>query len=273
MPEIVNDSRPELADARGFVRQAARDLRLSRRVAWQLFLGDLRIRHRRSVLGYAWLVLPALAATGVGLYLQHRRIIDTADTTLSYGLHVLAGMVIWQVFVEALTSPMQQLSANRQLLATTRVPYESLVLAGLIMVGLGAVIRCVVLVVALVAAGQDLALSALLVPFGLAAVALLGLAPGLLIAPAGLISDDVNRGLPLVLTFWFFLTPVIYPAPESGLLRLNPVTPLLETTRTWLTTPAAPAAFFFVTGLALLLTIAAWLLSRLGRLHVAARLG
>lgn len=271
MPEIVYDARPELADGRRFVGATAQDLRRSGRVAWRLFVGELRVRHRRSFLGYAWLVLPALAAAGVALYLERRSIVSVGDTTLPYGLHVLAGIVIWQVFVEAITAPLQQLSANRQLLTTTRVPYEALVGAGLLLVGLGAAIRLVVLLAVFVLSGEALAPSAALVPLGLAAVALLGLAPGLLLAPVGLLYEDVNRGLPLLLGFWFVLTPVVYAAPQSGVLQLNPVTPVLETTRGWLTQATVADGFFLVLVLALGVTAAAWLLSRLARFHVVGR--
>ena len=41
-------------------------------------------------------------------------------------------------------------------------------------------------------------------------------------------------------TFWLFLTPVLFPLPTEGLasyiVRLNPVTPLLATTRELATT-------------------------------------
>jgi lipopolysaccharide transport system permease protein len=273
MDEIVYQAGPELAHARRFFGGAIRDLRSSGPVAWRLFIGDIRVRHRRSMLGYAWLVVPALAATALGLYLQSHRIVHIDHTTLPYGLHVLAGLVIWQVFVDALASPLQQLSASRPLLTTTRIAYEPLLLAGLLMVLLGAAIRLVVLVVVLLAAGQGLGASVLLVPLGLALVALLGLGPGLLLAPVGLLYEDVGRTLPLVTAFWFFLTPILYPAPSGGLLRLNPVTPLLDTTRTWLTSATPASGFFLASGLAFAGVVVAWLVNRLSRFHVAARLG
>ncbi|HEX6159961.1 MAG TPA: ABC transporter permease, partial [Thermoanaerobaculia bacterium] len=72
---------------------------------------------------------------------------------------------------------------------------------------------------------------------------------------------------------WFFLTPVVYPAPAGGLMRFNPVTPLVETTRQWLTGPAPLGGFAVVTGGTAAALVVAWLFQRLARPHVAARLG
>jgi lipopolysaccharide transport system permease protein len=57
----------------------------------------------------------------------------------------------------------------------------------------------------------------------------------------------------LVLRFGFFLTPVIFPTPASGIARnfmmVNPVTPLIATGRSWLTgsPEAMPVGFIAVT--------------------------
>jgi lipopolysaccharide transport system permease protein len=74
--------------------------------------------------------------------------------------------------------------------------------------------------------------------------------------------------------FWFFLTPVVYRAPDSGILRFNPVTPLLDTTRAWLTSSATSTdGFVLVCVTAMILLIFAWFLQRLARPHVVAPLG
>ncbi len=273
MKETVYSARPELADPRGFLARAGRDLRASFIVAWHLFRANLRARHRRMLLGYAWLLLPAAMATGICVYLQSRRIIAVGDTDLPYPLYVLAGMVLWQVFVDALNVPLQQLWASRQLIARSHVPHEAVVLSGVFEVALNALVRLAVLAGALFLFGVAPGASVLLVPLGVAALALLGFVIGLVAAPLGMLYDDVRHGVVLLAGFWFFLTPVIYPAPATGLVQLNPVTPLLDTTRSWILSPGAGEGFFMVTGLALLTLFAAWLVYRLARPHLVARLG
>ncbi|HWT13061.1 MAG TPA: hypothetical protein VN231_09945 [Allosphingosinicella sp.] len=273
MPETVSSARSELADPRRFLAEAARDLRRSLGVGWHLFRANLRARHRRSLLRYLWLVLPAAAATAICVYLQSRRIFGIGGTELPYAVHVLAGMVLWQVFVDSLNAPLQQLWGARPMITRSRVPHEAILLAGAYEVALNALVRLAALAAVLAAFAIVPAPSALLLPVGMAALALLGFALGLLAAPLGLLYDDVRQGLLLIAGFWFFLTPIIYPAAESGLLRLNPVTPLLETSRSWITAGGIGGGFMLVAGLAAIMLVAAWLFYRLARPHVVARLG
>ena len=273
MAETVYSARPELADPAGFLRRALADLRGSAPIGWQLFKASLRARHRRSLLGYLWLLLPAAAATLICVYLQSRRIFDVGATPLPYAVHVLAGMVLWQTFVDALNAPLQQLQAGRQMITRSRIPHEAVMLAGFCEVTLHALVRLGVLAVALGVLGIVPAPSIALVPLGMLALALLGFVFGLLAAPWGLLFDDVKQGLVLLTGFWFFLTPIVYPAAPGGVLRLNPVTPLLETTRGWILSPGVSGGFFPILALAFALLIAAWLMYRLARPHAVARLG
>ena len=72
----------------------------------------------------------------------------------------------------------------------------------------------------------------------------------------------------LVTSFGFFLTPVVYPVPTRGLfallVNLNPVTPLLVTTRELVTgTPLSqPVAFAGVVLLSVVLLLAGWIAYR-----------
>ena len=273
MKETFHSARPELADPRAFLARAAGDLRASGFVAWHLFRANLRARHRRTLLGYLWLLLPAALATGICAYLQSRRIIAVAPTDLPYPLYVLCGVLMWQVFVDALNAPLQQLWGSRQLIARSHLPHEAVVLGGVFEVGLNAGVRFLVLVAALFVFGFVPGWSVLMVPLGMVALALLGFVLGLAVAPMGMLYDDVRHAVVLIASFWFFLTPVIYPTPESGLVRLNPVTPLLETTRSWIIAPGLGEGFAMVVGCALLGLVGTWLVYRLARPHLVERLG
>jgi lipopolysaccharide transport system permease protein len=117
-----------------------------------------------------------------------------------------------------------------------------------------------------------------LVPLGVIGLVLLGLALGVLIAPLGLLYDDAGRALLIATWLWFFLTPVIYRPPASGLLhaivKLNPVTPAFSATRAWLTGGAAgfPLAASLVTAVAAVVLAWGWLLYRIAQPHLVVRL-
>ena len=254
-----------------FAGQAVDDLRHSTGVAWQLFRRDLHARHRRTWLGYAWLLLPSIATTLLWVYVQSRRIVGIAPTAIPYPVYVLTGTVLWQVFVDALNAPLQQLRAGQQLITRSRVPHEALILSGLLDVLFNAAVRLSVVAAVLILWRTPVDSSLLLVPLGVAALALAGLTLGTFAAPLGMLYDDVGRAMQLVTSFWFFLTPVIYPA--SGVLRFNPVTPLLDSTRNWLTAGHASPGFALVAAATIPALLLAWSFHRLARPHLIARLG
>jgi lipopolysaccharide transport system permease protein len=100
---------------------------------------------------------------------------------------------------------------------------------------------------------------------------------GVLLAPLGILYQDVSRGITLVTGFWLFLTPVVYPVPSQGtfgfLVKLNPVTPLLVTTRELATTGVVsnPLGFWVVSGLSFVGLLLTWIVFRLAMPFVVER--
>jgi lipopolysaccharide transport system permease protein len=273
MTEIRYDARPALADPARFIREAVSDLARAPSIGWRLFVTGLSSRYRRSYFGYFWLLAPTLATAAIAVYLRSRNIVALQDTALPYALHVLAGMMLWQVFLEALNTPLQRLTSGRQMITKSRAPHEALIWAGLLEVLLNAAIRMVVLALAMIPLGVWPGASVMLLPVGIVSLVVLGLAFGLLLVPWGLLYEDVGRGLLLLTGIWFFLTPIFYPAPTSGLLRFNPVTPVLDVSRSWIAGPAPAGEMVMVTAAAALAVVVGWLLYRLAKPHVVAQLG
>lgn len=273
MRDTLYTARPGLADPAGFLATAFHDLRASLYFGWRLFVADLRARNRQALLGYLWLVIPAAAAALLCGYLRANRIVAVGATELPFALHVLAGFLLWQVFTDALNSPLQRLLASRQLLTRTRVTHEAILVGGALAVGLNALVRLVLLLAIVVGWGFAFAPAWLLLPVGFLAIALFGFFIGMLAAPWGLLFGDVRQGLNLIAGFWFFLTPVFYPAPTSGPLLLNPMTPLLDTTRSWISGGDMRPGFLVLSLVSLLGLLLVWLAYRLARPHLISRLG
>jgi lipopolysaccharide transport system permease protein len=273
MAETVFSAAPELRRPGRFLAAAAADLAAALPIAFRMSRSNIRVRYRRSWFGYVWLLLPALGTAAICAFIQSRRIIAVAPTELPYPLFVLAGMIFWQIFVEALNAPLQQLQAGRQLATRSRVPHEALILAGVLEIALNAAVRLAVLAAAVIVFRIAPAAEMLFVPLGLLALATLGLGLGLLIAPIGLLYDDVGRAVALATSLGFFLTPVVYPLPGDSLLRFNPVAPLLATTRGWIAGAAPAPGFFALTAAAAAALLVGWLFYRVARPHLVSRLG
>ena len=272
--ENVHNADAELRHPVHFLSEAIADLRHAPRVAWRLFVRNMQSRYRRTWLSYVWLLLPSAGTTLVWTFVQSRRIVGIESTGMPYPVFVFSGMVLWQTFVDALNAPLQQLSAGRQMITRSRVPHEALILAGLYEVGANTLARLVVLAALMVAYGVTAGTWSLLGVLGIASLALAGLTLGIIAAPLGLLYDDVQRAILMITGFWFFLTPVVYPLPAGSIMWLNPLSPLIETTRLWLTGHAADGGTLLAMSiLTLAVLVPAWLFQRLARPHVVARLG
>jgi lipopolysaccharide transport system permease protein len=272
MAHIVYNSSAQLSHPGAFLREAFRDLRAAPRIGLRLFSAQLRGRARRSLLGYLWLVLPAAALTFLCVYLQSLGVLRTGPVGMPYPLYVLAGVLLWQIFVEALNQPVQQLLAARHLISRSAVPHEAILLGAALDVLLSAAVRMALLLAVFAVYGPAAGPGAAL-PLGVAALILLGFAIGLWVAPWALLYDDARHALTMLTTFWFFLTPVAYRAVPHAIVGLNPVTPPLETARSALIGGGAAAGVTSVAAAAVVLLLVGWLLYRLARPHVVERLG
>jgi lipopolysaccharide transport system permease protein len=275
MREVVHSAAAELVRPGPFLRQAAGSLRLSLKIAPRLVRANLRIRYRRAWLGYAWLFAPSAGAALLASLLIGPRMAGMGAGALPYPAFVLVGMIFWQLLVETLSAPLQQLGGARHILARSPVPHEAFVLAGAGEALLGCLLRLAVLALpVLLWLGVRPGPEVLLLPLPLLGLALLGLALGMMLAPFGLLYDDAGSALTLFTGFWFFLSPVIYPAARFEVLALNPATPLIEAGRGWLTAGRAPfGPVLLVAAGAFLLLALAWLAYRLARPHLVARFG
>jgi lipopolysaccharide transport system permease protein len=125
-------------------------------------------------------------------------------------------------------------------------------------------VRSVLVAAALAWYQVPVASTALFAPLTVAAMIVLGAGMGLFLAPLSALYQDVSKTLAIVTSFGFFLTPVVYPVPTRGvfalLVNLNPVTPLLVTTRELVTGAplSQPVAFASVVLLSIILLLTGW---------------
>jgi lipopolysaccharide transport system permease protein len=267
-----------LRDLRGMVASMARDVRASRELAWRLFVRDISAQYRQSLLGYVWAFLPPLATTLIFTFLNSQQILNIADTSVPYPAFVMIGTLLWQTFLDALNSPLR-VNASRTMLAKVNFPREALILSGTADVMFNTAVRALLLAATFGFYHLPVTASLALVPLGVLALLVLGMAIGVLLTPMGMLYTDVARGIALVSGFWMLLTPVVYPPPRSGagalLATWNPVSPVLLTCRQWLVGQPATdlAAFLWVGSLSVAALVGGWVLFRLSLPHLIERIG
>lgn len=173
------------------------------------------------------------------------------DTGIPYPVFVLTGTFLWQMFHEAMSAPLMQVAENRAMLSKINIPREGLLLSGIYQWFFNMAVKLLLLALIYLYFRQTLQLVGLFFAFvGIGAVGLAGFSIGLALTPLGVLYRDIDRGLAVLLPFFMYLTPVVYPAPVGGLIALfmrwNPLSPLIVQTRNGLTAqPLTDLGLFF----------------------------
>jgi lipopolysaccharide transport system permease protein len=257
-----------------------RDIQASREVAWRLAVRDISAQYRAAFLGMLWALLLPLSTTAAFTFLNAQRIVVIDDVGVAYPVYVFVGTTFWTLCVDALNAILSDVKSAGGVLSRVVFPREALIFAAIIKVLFHFAIRVVVLIVVLLIYQAPLLWTVLLIPFAIVGLVLLGTVIGLLLVPLALLVEDLSRAANLVaISLWFYLTPVVYPPPTTGLLATlttwNPVAPLVVTAREALLTGNFTylPAFWLIFVMALALFIAGMIVYRVSLPIVIERMG
>ena len=251
------------------VKEMFHDLGSGRELAWRLAVRDIRAQYRQAFLGILWAFVLPLVNAVVWIFLNTSGIISVSQTDLSYPVFVFVGTMLWAIFMESLNAPLQQVNAAKGMLAKLNFPREALVLSGIYQTLFNSLFKVVLLLCMVIVVGMRPGWSLLLFPLGIFSLILVGTAVGLLITPVGMLYTDVGRALPILMQFLMFVTPVVFPIPQAGwakpLFMLNPLTPIIQTSRDWLVglSPDFLNSFLLINFGAVILLLAVWMAYRL----------
>ncbi|WP_293085609.1 ABC transporter permease [Moorena sp. SIO4A1] len=187
-------------------------------------------------------------------------------------------MTLWQTFVETLNGPVQAVTQAKAMLAKINFPREAIILSKLGQVFFNFGIKLILIVGLFIWFKMPVSWSVIIAPVALINLVFFGTFIGLLLAPMGALYKDFYMGLTLATGFWLFLTPVVYPVPSEGvfgaIVKFNPVTPLLVTTRELATTGVIsdPLGFWVASGIAVVGLLLAWIFYRLSMPFVVERI-
>lgn len=236
LPVTVHTPEMQLRNPVELVGGLFTDLARSRHISWEMLKRDLKSQYRTSILGVLIPLLPALTTAAWAILFRDAHIINVGAVNMPYPFFVLCGMMLWAAFLEAIDAPISGVQAEQSLLSKADVPAEAITLTRLGQVFVNFGVKALLLVAAAIGYHVHVSGTIFLAPVGLLLMVMLGASIGLIVAPLNLLYNDVSKAMPVITTFWFFTTPIIFTSPASGLAgiimtRLNPVTPLLTTTR------------------------------------------
>jgi lipopolysaccharide transport system permease protein len=207
------------------VRELWRYRELMFLLAWR----DVQVRYKQTFLGAAWAVLQPLATMLVFCLFLGRLAAGPADS-VPYPLFVLAGLIPWTFFANAVSSASQSVVGNQSLVTKVYFP-RLLIPVGAIAANL---VDCAVafglfLIMMLVYGVYPNWQFLLILPL-MAGVLLASLGLGTLLAALTVGYRDFRHIVPFMIQIWMFATPCIYLQTDAGmsprwqaLLPFNPV--------------------------------------------------
>ncbi|MBW4644617.1 MAG: ABC transporter permease [Goleter apudmare HA4340-LM2] len=267
--EVVYTPESRIRQPLKLLQEMHNDLQASRELAWCLLVRDIRSQYRRSFLGITWAILPpALTAAGL-TFASNTGVLNIGKTDIPYPAYVMLGTVLWQTFIEAFNSPQVAINTSRPLLAQVKFPHEAIILTQLGQILFNLMLKLVFVVLLFVLFRVSVSWTIIFAPLPIITLMLLGTSIGLLLIPLTNLVQDVSRAMEVMIPVWFFLTPVVYPAPSGGILsfvvKLNPVTPLFVTAREMITTGvlSQPLGFLLMLVITLIILMLGWLVYRL----------
>jgi ABC-2 type transport system permease protein len=199
------------------------ELRRYRYLLWNLILRDLRVRYKRSVLGFFWamvnplLTMAVLVAVFSGLFrfdVEH------------YPIYILAGLLLWNLFARGTSMAMRSVIDNGIIRSKIYVPASVFVAAAIGSALVNLLFALVPLLILALLTGVEPNIAWLYLPVPIVQTTLLAFGVGVLIAALAVFFADMLDIYEVLLGALFYLTPIIYPVtvlpePLQSLERFN----------------------------------------------------
>ena len=154
------------------------------------------------------------------------------ESRFAYSIYLTAGLVTWTLFSDLLVRSVAVFVHNANLMKKVSIPQIAFPVIATVSALLHFAILFALFVLFLLLSGNFPGVAVLAVAPVLAVAVLFAVGLGVLLGTVNVFYRDVEQSTGIVLQFWFWLTPIIYPIdtlpPVVGsLLGWNPLAPLM----------------------------------------------
>lgn len=191
----------------------------------ELIVRDLKIKYRRSVLGYLWSVLNPLMMMGVTTIVFSD--IFRFDIP-NYPVYLLAGQLIFSFFAESTSFAMHSILLGAALIKKIYLPKYIFPLSRVLSCFTTMLFSLIALFLVMLITKVDFHLTLLMLPISFIYILVFCIGVGLILSVLIVFFRDVQHLYGVFLTALNYLTPIFYPAnmlPEwlRNLMILNPL--------------------------------------------------
>jgi ABC-type polysaccharide/polyol phosphate export permease len=215
-----------------------REIYQYRDLIFALVARELKVRYRRSAIGFTWTMLqPLLTMLVLQVVFSSLFRTELEEGTNNYPVYALSGILFWNFFSQSIVASMNSLRGNSPILRKLPVPKEVFPLATVISGVINLALALVPLMLILLFTHHPMTPALLFLPVSILLAALFTLGAGLLLSPLSVFFSDVVEMIGVLLSILMYLTPIFYPmkilehSRYLPLVRYNPVRSILEVFR------------------------------------------
>jgi ABC-type polysaccharide/polyol phosphate export permease len=202
-----------------------RDSLRYRELIWALALKDLKVRYKRSVLGFLWALLnPALLMIVLALVFSTIMRMNIQH----YAIFLLSVLLPWTFFSQSLAYAVESIVGNGDLIKKVAVPKLVFPVAVVISNLINLLLSIIPLALIILAMRHPFHWTWVYLPVPLVILAIFTLGATFLFATANVYYRDVTHIVQILLQVLFYVTPIIYsadmfPAKYRWAFHLNPL--------------------------------------------------
>ena len=189
---------------------------------------DLKVRYKQTVLGVSWVVLqPLLAMIIFTVFLG--QVVRVPSDKVPYPVFAYAGLLLWTFFSNAVLSGSYSLVASAHVITKVYFPRMLIPVSAILVRLIDFVIAFVFLIPLVIYYRVPVGRGLLLIPLLVVQLTALATAFGILFSALYVRYRDVSTVLPVLLQFWMFASPIVYPSSllSPGWRRVYALNPLV----------------------------------------------
>ncbi|HAM53014.1 MAG TPA: hypothetical protein DCP92_20805 [Nitrospiraceae bacterium] len=190
-----------------------------------LVLRDIKVRYKRSVLGFIWVMLnPMLMMLILNMVFSG---LFTASKK-NYTSYLLAGIILWNFVSQSTSTSRTSFLGNRSLINKIYMPKAIFPLSVVISATINFIFSLVPLFIILYLNGTSISHNIFLLPLLIILVALFSFGIALILSTLTVFFHDAIYIYEVVLLAWMYVTPIFYPesiVPQKFIfiLHMNPL--------------------------------------------------
>ena len=174
----------------------------------QLVLKDIKLKYRRSYLGYIWSILnPLLMMIVLTVVFSNLFKFDIPN----FSAYLLTGQLIFGFVSEATSSSVTAIVHNASLIKKTYVPKYIFVLSKITSSLVNMLFAMIALILVMIFTQVEITLNVLWVPIIFLELYIFSLGLGLILSASTVFFRDIQYLWGVFTSIWMYLTPIIYP--------------------------------------------------------------